>query len=261
MSNLRVLAPTPKLNRGGNDYLEIGSKPNFTDFAQAKLGQTGIDIANDLLARCESAYSTLQKWFSGLTPPGLPFRVYVTGEVSGAMHFGCANVDLYVGTNPSFKLKANGYALLLAAEVVEVFGAAIRPSWNCGHNNGEGLSRVLANALYPNDEISQLVTSNIWLDRKPRGGPRRENWVDQYDPEDKNAFSVGCSVLFLNWLRFVRGKDWPAIIAAGDDTLAGTFQRLTGQRDAWQQFSADMEARFPSNRPSNLTTDNPFGKG
>ncbi|HVT57076.1 MAG TPA: hypothetical protein VHR45_01640 [Thermoanaerobaculia bacterium] len=242
---------------GGPDYSQIGSTPNFTIFAQAVLGDRGVQIANALLAGCEGSYSTLLDWFAA-SPAGLPFKVYVTKDINGAMHFGCNDTEIYVGTNDASAPTNNGYNLLLAAELVEVFSASINPQWNCGFSNGEGLSRVLANAIFPQDELRDFVTSSIWLDKTTPGGRSRQNWVDQTDPEDTNGFSIGCSVLFLNWLRFVLELSWSQISGAGASTLAQTYQALTNGGDAWTRFKADMDARFPPGQPSNLTTDNPF---
>lgn len=217
-----------------------------------------MDIANHLLAECEGGYATLQPWFGNVAPTRLPFRVYVTADVDGAMHFGCTDTEIYVGTNPALNLSAKGYALLLAAEVVEVLGATVPRPWDCGSNTGEGLSRVLASAAYPGDEVPELVTSTAWLDETAPDGNRREDWIDHYDSSDTNQLSTGCAVLFLNWLRSVRGHSWTDIVAAGDWTFAMVFRNVGESGSAWQIFRDDMEARFPSNRPANLTTDNPF---
>jgi hypothetical protein len=184
--------------------------------------------------------------------------VYVTQDTGpGAMHYGCMGTEIYISTKSS-PATSNGYRLLLQAELIEVFEAAIGTGWNCGYNNGEGLSRVLATDSYPADELKPFVTSDVWLDKTPPGRPRRENWVDYIDPEDTNQFSIGCSVLILNWMRWVLGRSWQDIVGAGAPTLAGTYEKLFSRDDAWVRFKAEIDAHFPEGSLSGLTTDNPF---
>jgi len=44
-------------------------------------------------------------------------------------------------------------------------------------------------------EPANFVSSSVWLSLNPR-----PNFVDQTDPSDTSYPSIGCSVLFLNWL-------------------------------------------------------------
>jgi len=66
--------------------------------------------------------------------------------------------------------------------------------WNCAASNGEGLSRVLANALYPNDTPADFVAAPTRL------SSARPDWVSNTENTDQDYTSIGCSVLFLNWL-------------------------------------------------------------
>ena len=70
------------------------------------------------------------------------------------------------------------------------------------------------------------------------------------------CLGLGCAVLFLNWMRFQLGYSWTQIIAAGDSTLAKTYQNLTGQTDGYALFMALMDRTYPRGTPSGLTTDN-----
>ena len=242
---------------GGPHYPIVGGTQNFQVFSQRVLGTEGARIGSKLLTDCEANFVLLKQLF-GVTPSNLPFKVYVTQDTApGAMHYGCMGTEIYISTKSS-PATSNGYRLLLQAELVEVFEAAIGNGWNCGYNNGEGLSRVLATDSYPADELKPFVTSNVWLDKTPPGRPRRENWVDKIDPEDTNQFSIGCSVLFLNWMRWMLGSIWHEIVDAGAPTLAGTYEKLFLRDDAWVRFKAEVDARFPEGSPSGLTTDNPF---
>src|SRR5260370_7093326 len=118
---------------------------------------------------------------------------------------------------------------LLVAEADEVFMANFGHGWNCGASNGEGLSRVLANDIYKGVEPADFISSNVWLSLDPR-----PNFVDHTKPIDTDYPSIGCSVLFLNWLRFQLNHSWAEIVGAGGATLARTYQNLTGKPTGWK---------------------------
>jgi hypothetical protein len=227
-----------------------GSTAHFVVSYDSALGQDGAALADAILARCESDYATLRGYFGGVTPPDLPFKVLVTTDDTGAYHFGCAGTELFVGGRAG----GTDFAVsLVVAEEDEVFEAAFGRGWDCGASNGEGLSRVLANDLYPGAEPADFVSAPVWLDE-----PGRPDWVTRTDPTDTNYVSLGCSVLFLHWLRFQLGFTWEQIIAAGAPTLAEVYRNLTGRTDALTRFKAQLEANFPSGTPSGLTTDQPY---
>jgi hypothetical protein len=70
--------------------------------------------------------------------------------------------------------------------------------------------------------------------------------------------SIGCSVLFLNWLRYELKYGWQPIVGAAASTLAQTYTSLTGQTDGWARFSSQLAARYPMGAASGLATDNPY---
>ena len=81
--------------------------------------------------------------------------------------------------------------------------------------------------MVPGVEPQGFVSPPVWLDGPSDiSGILREDWVNKTDPTDVNYFSIGCSVLFLNWLRFQLNFTWTQIIAAGTPTLAGTYKNL-----------------------------------
>jgi len=141
---------------------------------------------------------------------------------------------------------------LVIAEEDEVFQANFGQGWDCGASNGEGLSRVLANDILPGAEPADFVSSNVWLNQG------RPDYVNVTDPTDQNYVSIGCSVLFLNWLCFQLNFTWQQIIAAGADTLGGVYTNLTGANDGFDQFKNLIDANFPEDQEANLQTDNPF---
>ena len=220
------------------------------------LGQAGVTIADALLATCEQDFATLQAYFGGITPASLPFHLIVTSGSQGASHATCAATALSIGakSGPIGFMRS-----LVIAEEDEVFEANFGHGWDCGASNGEGLSRVLANDIVPGVEPSGFVSPPVWLDGPSDiTGVLREDWVTKTDPTDTNYFSIGCAVLFLNWMRFQLKFPWDRIIAAGAPTLASTYQNLTGKSDGWTAFKALIDGKFPPGKPSGVTVDNPF---
>ena len=235
------------------NYVKRGSTAHFVVYYDSTLGNAGTSAADAVLAKCEADYNTLRGWFSGTTPASLPFTIYITTANSGASHASCSATALYIGANSANPINNNFILQLLIAEADEVFEANFGHGWNCGASNGEGLSRVLANDLYPGVEPANFVSSHVWLDT-----PGRPDWINNTDGTDRNYISIGCSVLFLNWMRFQLGYSWQQIIAAGGSTLAQTYQNLTGQTDGYMLFMALMDRTYPRGTLSGLTTDNPF---
>ena len=239
------------------NYTLIAHTRNFHVYSKDALGTVGAAIASSLAKRCETDYTTLLNWF-GVTPGDLPFNVYVVDDVSGALHYGCADPEIYVGAIPGAMTSSHLYCVLLAAQMVDVFGATLKLGWNCGHSNGEALSRVLACALYPDEAVQNLVTAVAWLDETPAGSANRFNWVDRTEPTDIGKYSVGCSVLFLNWLHKVCGYPWSVIVRTAGSTLGETFKRLSSAESGWAKFSAYINERWPPGQPCGLSSDNPF---
>ena len=133
-----------------------------------------------------------------------------------------------------------------------MFMANFGRGWDCGASNGEGLSRVLANDIYRGVEPAGFISSNSWLNSP------RANYVEHTYPSDTHYPSIGCSVLFLNWLRFQLSRSWTEIVASGGATLAATYQNLFGKSTAWQDFLSIISVQFPVGKNYNLDTDNPF---
>ena len=227
-----------------------GATAHFDVWYLSSMRHKGAMLAQAILANCERDYTTLAQIFGGLAPGRLPFVVHVTAGATGASHSSCLGTDIQIGgksgTNVDF------IRSLLVAEADEVFMANFGHGWDCGASNGEGLSRVLANDIYQGVEPGGFISSNSWLDST------RQDFIDETYPSDTDYPSIGCSVLFLNWLRFQLNHPWANIVAAGAGTLAGTYQNLTGRATAWQDFSAVIEAHWPPGRTYNLKTDNPF---
>jgi hypothetical protein len=239
-----------------------GTTDHFTVSYDPQLGEAGITLADAILAACEADYSTLRGYFGGITPPGLPFNILITSGQTGASHSTCADVNLSVGGRSAAGVSAGFILSLVIAEEDEVFEAASGLGWDCGASHGEGLSRVLANDMYRGVEPPNFMSAPVWLDQTSPDFGYRPDFITRTLPfeegGDRDYWAIGCSVLFLNWLRFQLGYSWNQIIAAGAATLDSVYQKLTVRTDALQRFQSHIEANYPSGTPSGLATDQPF---
>lgn len=224
-----------------------GRTTHFAVYGDPALGQDGVTDAQGVLATCEADYATVAGYF-GIDAG--PFRVVLFRNPGGAYHFGCAATDLFCDARTA---PADGRfsEFLNIAEFVEVFEAVQGGGWDCGKSNGEGLSRVLATDAYPN-ELDGFATAPAWLDSQ------RKDFVDHNFGSDTDPAANGCSVLFLNWLRFQLNFSWTQITRAAAPTLGESYTKLTGKTDGFKQFSSLVEAHFPNGQVVGLTTDNPF---
>ena len=234
------------------DHLQQQTTPHFVITYNRGLGAAGQAAAQLIAGRCEQDFSALQAYFGGITPAALPFHVRVTGGSTGASHASCIDTALQIGVHSAPAGDQQFLNALVVAEEDEVFMASFGHGWDCGASNGEGLSRVLSNELYPGAEPQGFVSAPVWLEQG------RPDFVNTTDPSDVNYPSIGCAVLFLNWLHTQLGHSWTAIIAAGGPTLADVYRNLGEAGDGWTRFSALINAHFPPGQPVSLTTDNPF---
>ncbi|MFL6604453.1 MAG: hypothetical protein ACJ8R9_24395 [Steroidobacteraceae bacterium] len=252
----RVRQPRRRMmaNASSSTYVDRGKTTHFEVSYLASLGDSGIRIADAMLASCEMDYAKLSAWFGGVVPAGLPFQVRLTDDKTGASHPSCASTLISVGANSAPGAEMAFMRSLLFAEVAEVLMHKQNLYWDCGASNGEALSRVLAADLCLGSRPlpANFVSAPTWLAK------RSQNWIDTTEMTDSNEVANGCGVLFLNWLRFSQGYSWNQIVAAGADTLAGVYQKLTGNAGAWPAFQSVMEQMFPPNQPVTLKTDNPF---
>lgn len=191
-----------------------GQTPNFIVYSDGT--PSGDAAAQAMLRSAEADYATVQQWFGGLTPPSLPFSVYADPNAGGAYHITCAGTDVHVLSDPAL---APGF---LTAEIVEVFEAALNNGWDCGLTNGEALSRVLAFDRHPEIEAEFNQTEQDWW---AQGHP---DHVNDNSAGDTDQVANGCGDLFLYYLHSQLAFGWPAICAAGGQTLGACYQSLTG---------------------------------
>lgn len=244
------LSEAPHLGPAAS-LIEQGRTTNFVVSYDPALGDAGPIVAGYLLQACEYDYSRAASIFQA-APANLPFEISLVCSSGGAWHENpCTNPAIGVGaitTNPPDALFLRN---LMLSEVVEVLSATLNNGWKCDFSNGEALSRVIADALAPCTKPCDFRTAPVWL-------TFRENWVDRTDFTDRNYHSIGCGVLFLNWLQYQLGYSWEQIVAAGASTLELTYESLTGKTDGFTSFKDQVEAKYPPGVPTNVTSDNIF---
>jgi hypothetical protein len=241
-----TLTPAIQINQGSTAHFVV----NYDN----SLGANGLALANAVLATCERDYEKLRGYFGEIVPSGLPFTINIVPGSGGAGHASCAattiSCDAFSGTNGDL------VRMLVVAETDEVFMADQAAGWDCAASNGEGLSRVLATQAYP-AQLNGFKTAETWLNSS------RPDWVTNNDPTAGtgggfNGQSIGCTTLFLNYLRYQLHISLARIAEAGGTTLQHTYQNLTGSSDAFGPFAALVQRHLPAGTAVTLPGDNVF---
>ena len=241
----------------------VGQTTHFVVYSDGSAD--GNAAAQAVLASCEADFTTVQGWFGGLTlPPGVngddqttirtaqPMYVLMDPNAGGAYHYACNATDLYIEPAP-----ANQATGLVVAEEVEVFEAAINNGWDCGHTNGEGLSRVLAVERNPNLSGITVPTETGWWSNG------HNDYVNDNSADDQNQDGNGCGTLFLYYLHSQLGFSWAQITTAGGATLGACYQKLTGKDPTagFQDFLGRLATLNSGGQISVPNSGNPFPIG
>jgi phosphatidylserine/phosphatidylglycerophosphate/cardiolipin synthase-like enzyme len=241
---------------------EVGRTQHVVVFTDGT--SEGNASARAVLASAEADYAAVQAWFGGISlPPGqpgddqsaprtaTPIQVLMDPQAGGAYHFGCNATDLYIEPTPQL---ATGFVV---AELVEVFEAATGNGWDCGHTNGEGLSRALAGERNPALVPDLVPTEQAWW------GNGHADYVTNNQAADTDENGNGCGTLFLYYLHTQLGFSWQQIATTGGSTLGGCYQKLTG-RDQAQGFADFVRLLTTLDRGGQLAlpqNGNPFPIG
>lgn len=242
---------------------QSGPKKSVQLYSATALGQQGIDLAQAILKGPSSGgwlqdtYDQVDAWFGHpwLAPTIMtPMNVVIAPLSSdhsgngGAYHYSCYGINIYA--DACFANPALTHALMIA-EIVECFEAVQNKGWDCGASNGEGLSRLMPEIMFPG-VLDGYSSAAGWLDSD------RPNWVDHTNPSDGDFASIGCTMVFLFWLRTVKKKNPGQIAWAAGPTLAVTGQKLLGgpRGKIWSKFIGDVNRKWPPGTPSGVTSDN-----
>jgi hypothetical protein len=136
-----------------------------------------------------------------------------------------------------------------------------------GASRGEALSRILAEAFFPEPAYLPQCSSiapwvNQWLNSSPR--PDYINTNPAPTPanptlgSDTDQTGYGCGILFFNYLQSQLGYPLQAILGAGGVTLADAYKGLTGNSDdPLAAMNALLSKHYPPGGIS-LRNNNPF---
>jgi hypothetical protein len=247
-----VAAPAWPSYKGTSQLVGTSPSGRVTVYVDPSLGQPGLQNAQDLLNDADRV-TTANDAIFGTTGGPVSVIVFALGGATdgtgGADHMGCDYVTgAAIEADASFDNSARVSALF-EAELSEC-------SMNgnlCGLSTGEALSRWCA-AVIGNNALSDFATAPQWAQD---GMP---DFVNQTDPTDQNADSIGCGMAFLSWLMSQnQGLDQiaPTMVALGDSgTLAQLYAKLTSEAasKAWTNFQNAIRAL-----PNGVTSDDPFG--
>ncbi len=238
---------------------QVGQTAHFIVYSDGTA--TGNAAAQAVLSSIEADYSQVQGWFGGLAlPPGqegddqntprtaLPLHVLMDQQAGGAYHFGCNATDIYIQPDASV---ASGLA---TAELVEVFEAAQGKGWDCGHVNGEALSRALATNVQPAlGALTQQTAQTWWANG-------HADYVTSNSADDQNQDANGCGPLFLAYLNAQLNFTWNQIAAAAGTSLGATYQALTGNAPAtgFNDFLSRLQTLDNGGQISLPASGNPF---
>lgn len=215
---------------------------------------SGSAIAQNVVDYCEYDYTRLSALFSGATVPAecLPIAVnIVSASTGGASNDGAGTIP--AGQAPTITVKFDvadehpyGVNPTVVAEEAEIFMVVQNNGWNPAWSNGEALSRVSAQILYP-DAAWLFATGSSWFNPSTYMDPA--DWIDDVEQTDTDFVSVGCGSLFLNYLAYQLNYQWPAIYAAGaptTHTLKETATILGVPGSAYQNFLSLLQTNFPT---------------
>ncbi len=239
----------PKLARAqsGQSNFQVNYDPSLGSAVQA--------VAQGVLQTAEGDLAKLVNVF-GFGPKMVPLVIniqtinpFTGGSLGGAVH--TAQGPIYCNPfNPETNQPdADWTRFLVVAETTEDFEFWQNGGWVLNQTNGEGLSRLLASALYPN--VTPISRAGIAFSYIQAGMP---DCINDNSGPDTNDKLNGGAVLFLNWLTTQLGYDYDQVVQAPASSLAGTYTLLQGRDDAYQRFVSDLQL-LPAGP---LTSDNPF---
>src|SRR5271169_5620377 len=222
--------------------IEYGATSNFvvaydSSFTGAAGQPNGPALAQGVLDYCEYDLVRLSMLFGNILPPpaSLPIQINLVPGAGGASNNSVNVINCFCDLNT----QPVGLPALVVAEEAEIFMTLQAKGWINNWSNGEALSRVSAQILYPSRSWL-FSTGNAWLNGDPSSTtPARSDWVDNVEHTDQDIVSVGCGSLFLNYLAYQLNFTWPDIIGAGaptTNTLAETAEIL-GLTNPWLNFS------------------------
>jgi hypothetical protein len=244
-------------------------------------GPGGIEPArtNAVIAACENDYN----WLSGLFGGGISITgidIQVTTQAADPCSYGAGGIGACWNgsqTSSTIKLITSGLSYsnnpayiryLIILELSEIFMMVQNIGWFQGTNEGskgEGLSIFLASQFLVQNGLLGLGPENNFAEAANWLNSTRKDYINNA-PDDTSTHEVrGCTVLFIYYLFHQLGFSINQIIAAGAATLAGVYNKLTGDSgDPFPFFERLLDFKFPSqsgNAVSGPNKDDPWPIG
>lgn len=242
------------------DASKLTQFPNIQDWTNALFNAVGTGGGNAL----EEDFQWMQGLFQSVNVAGhMPIQIIV-GELGGGATWSPENIHLGVTVSVSISHDPLFLRYLIVSEMVEVFmldqgggwfGGSTSPgSRNNGGNegdNGEALSRFLGRQFLINNGTTVEATAprfgvgNQWL-----ATSSRDNFISSSNSpsnSDVNPDSdVGCTTLFVNYLKTQLGFTAKQIVQAAAPNLQGVYRNLThDDSDPFPVFDFLLASAFP----------------
>ena len=236
---------------GKSRWIGSDGKPIEVWYDPASRG--GKALAEDIL---QNRIDDMMKWLDdAFGVHGGSGNVIVIPGNGGAYHYGCdflSGRDWYeddMGLHGPTTDNNGGMVVgLVMAEVSESYMGAQGKSWDCGGSGGEALSRICAEAA--SGGIAGAMSGGF----SARSSWDGADWISRDQGSDQHYPSIGCGMLYLDWMRSL-GHTLQQIIRAGSPgrTLAGNYHLVAGKpaAAAWPDFKAAVAA-------VDVTATNPF---
>jgi len=247
-------APQWPSYQGTSQYVGTSPSGRLTVYVDPTLGAPGLQNAQDLVNDGDRVANANDAIF-GTTGGSVSVIIYALGGATdgtgGADHGGC---DYTTGNAIEVCASFGNSARVSALFEAELSECSMGGDL-CGYSTGEALSRWCA-AEVGNNALSDFATAPTWAQ------DGMADWVDQVEPTDQDADSIGCGMAFLSWLMsqgYALDQIAPAMVTLGTNgTLAQLYSNLTSQAasGAWSNFLAAVNAL-----PNGVTSDDPFGGG
>ena len=122
----------------------------FEIYYDSSFGSAGKALCAAMAQTVETDYRIYSSWFGGVQVDS--FDLHANPGDNGASHFDCGARHINFDWRPT--KSANWARMLADAEIVEVFEDNFDGDWDCGNSTGEGLSRALAECIYPGNVLT-----------------------------------------------------------------------------------------------------------
>jgi hypothetical protein len=244
-------------------FISVGSTAHFTYYYDSDLGPQGAIDATNGMGYAETDVANHFGWFGKTAPwSNGPARVNVK-FVSAANSQIPTALAYYVGrevfvnwseTNQSQEIDTpEEYRAVWVHEVAHHF-QTLQDTGNwfdysfVKEAHASFLEREYRRVT---GDMASLKTGGYarfvqdWLE-----SPERTDYVNNVAPAfgDGYYLGIGCTLLFLNWLKWQKGYSHAAVTQAGGRLPRTVYDNLTGSTsDPFPVFLAELDAKFPRN--------------